>query len=370
MEVDFKGAFKRPLLVLGSLFVLFLALGLYLWTIYTPSRTEYIRYDIEEGASLKEIASDLGELQVISMPRTFVLMGRLLGYQKEIKRGSYLFPPNLSAYDVLKKLSEGSLELVKVTFPEGLNMWQVSDRLAHSFRQTHAKDWLHAIKNSNLLVETGINLQGTPPSLEGFLFPQTYNFALDATKYDVLRMMIYEFKRRFTPDLVSSGESLGLSPYQIVIMASMVEKESLFNSEQPHIASVFFNRIKRKMRFQSDPTVIYGMWPRYDGNITKRDLQTPTPFNTYTIPGFPIGPIANPGATALYATTHPLKTDDIFFVAKGDGSHFFSSTLAQHNHAIRKYILGKNFEHKVRGTWLEKENRKGRAKSHGKRQHQ
>jgi UPF0755 protein len=331
---------RRSLIIILTLIFISSSTICYLWWFYAPSRQESVRYEIEEGSTLRDIAEDLKALDVIPSPFSFIICAKIFRFEKTLKQGVYVFKPNMSTYQVLKELSKGAMEYVKITFPEGLNIWQISSKLAYYFKHIPTQEWLHAMRNTNLLSELNIDFGTTPPSLEGFLFPQTYNFLFNATKYDVIRMMLYEFKRHFTISLVEKGRKLGLTPYQIVVMASMVEKESVLSTEQPQIASVFFNRIKEQMKFQSDPTVIYGMWTRYKGNITKKDLLTPTPYNTYTNPSFPIGPIANPGETALHAVTHPLETHDLYFVAKGDGTHYFSSSLPEHNRAIRYYIFG------------------------------
>jgi UPF0755 protein len=183
---------------------------------------------------------------------------------------------------------------------------------------------------------------GLEHSLEGWLFPDTYRFTPGTADIDILKRAHAVMKKRLADAWSTRDATIPLkSSYEALILASIVEKETGQASERPLIASVFMNRLKRSMRLQTDPTVIYGMGDRFDGNIRKRDLSADTPWNTYTREGLPPTPIAMPGMASLRAATHPTESDYLYFVARGDGSHEFSRTLEEHNRAVAKYQLGK-----------------------------
>jgi UPF0755 protein len=182
---------------------------------------------------------------------------------------------------------------------------------------------------------------GAPAStLEGYLFPDTYRFARGLPAERILRRMLARFEQEFRSVQQQSGRQLGLSRHEVVILASLVEKETAVATERPLIAGVFFNRLRRGIPLQSDPTVIYGL-ERFDGNLTRAHLQADTPYNTYTRQGLPAGPICNPGAAAVRAVLNPASTPYLYFVAKKDGTHQFSSTLAEHNAAVLRHQKGR-----------------------------
>jgi UPF0755 protein len=182
----------------------------------------------------------------------------------------------------------------------------------------------------------------TESSTEGWFFPDTYRFAPGTADVDILKRAHNAMKKRLADAWAARDPAIPLkTPYEALILASIVEKETGLASERPMIAAVFMNRLKRPMRLQTDPTVIYGMGEKFDGNIRKRDLTTDTPWNTYTRDGLPPTPIAMPGAASIKAVMNPAETQSLYFVARGDGSHEFSRTLEEHNRAVAKYQLGK-----------------------------
>jgi UPF0755 protein len=180
----------------------------------------------------------------------------------------------------------------------------------------------------------------TASSLEGYLFPETYNFRRNTPARKIISVMREEFKKRWQPEWDERARSLNLSPHEIVTLASIIEKESGNFDEQPIISSVFHNRLKKGMRLQADPTVIYGI-KNFNGNLTKLDLITETPYNTYTIDGLPPGPIANPGSAAIKAALYPADTQFYYFVGNRAGRHIFSQDLEQHNQAVNRYQRGR-----------------------------
>jgi UPF0755 protein len=259
--------------------------------------------------------------------------GRIRNADKQIRTGVYEFPQGILPYEVMEKLVKGTVVLTEFSHPPGHNMWQVAERLTLKFPHVSEKEWTQAFQNPTLINEVAPGAK----NLEGYLYPDVYRIRSNAKPAEVVRMMTSNFKKNFSSEIVSAGKQLGLTPHQVVTLASIVEKETGASEERPLIAAVFFNRMKRNMRLQTDPTVIYGIWERFNGNLRRVDLETPTPYNTYTNGGIPPGPIANPGLEALMAATNPTTTPYLYFVAKGDGTHYFSQTLAEHANAVRKF---------------------------------
>jgi UPF0755 protein len=228
---------------------------------------------------------------------------------------------------------KGSVKLYKLTIPEGYNLYQIAELVAAAnFGNQNA--FIEKATDTALVRENG--LEGE--TLEGYLFPDTYFFPKKITVETIIATMVRRFRSVFAPEWQARAKDLGLTVHQIVTLASIIEKETGASFERPIISSVFHNRLKKKMRLESDPTVIYGI-KNFDGNLTKKHLTTRTPYNTYKIRGLPIGPIANPGSASLEAALYPDNTKYIYFVSKKDSTHQFSTNLKQHNHAVRKYQL-------------------------------
>jgi UPF0755 protein len=291
---------------------------------------------IESGASARSIARTLLKNGVIENEELFFLTTRLMGLDAAYKAGKYRFKGSQNLLSVIETLKEGQVLLVSFAIPEGLNQWQISEKLGEAFEGFTAADFAAALSAPELLAL----LPKEATTVEGYLFPDTYSISEDASVIDALRMMIDAFLAKDNPEWQVLRKDLGMSLHEMVTLASIIEKETGHPSERPRISGVFHNRLRMKMKLQTDPTVIYGIWDRYDGNIRKKDLQTPTPYNTYVIDGLPPGPIASPGADALDAAVRPLPTDELYFVALGDGSglHKFSKTLTDHNRAVREYL--------------------------------
>ena len=283
------------------------------------------------GDDLGNMAETLHRVSLISKPEKFMMLARAKGYDKRIKAGEYFLSAAMSPLQILETTVKGSVHLYKLTIPEGYTLRQIAERVADSGLGGE-KDFLEAASDPALLDALGIEAE----TFEGYLFPDTYRFPKGVTPGVIVSTMVDRLRSFITPEWKQRAETLGFSIHQIVTLASIIEKEAGVAEEFPIIASVFHNRLKRRMRLESDPTVIYGI-KDFNGNITRKHLHTPTPYNTYTIRGLPPGPIANPGRGALEATLYPAETDFLFFVSKNDNTHQFSINLKSHNRAVHKY---------------------------------
>jgi UPF0755 protein len=218
-----------------------------------------------------------------------------------------------------------------VTIPEGLTVREIAELLGKMQIADGAK-FLALAAESELLQSLGLDHGG----LEGYLFPDTYYFTPATPEREILLAMAEQFRKAIRPLLAQRDDGIGLSPHEIVTLASVVEKETGVEAERPLVSAVFHNRLKRQMPLQSDPTVIYGL-KKFDGNLTRKDLREPSPYNTYRITGLPPGPICNPGLSSIRAALYPADVPFLYFVSKNDGTHLFSESLAEHNRAVKTY---------------------------------
>ena len=261
------------------------------------------------------------------------ILARVTGRAPAVQAGTYRLEAALTPLELLDKMARGDVVLAEVRFIEGTTFRQWLQVL---FGQPRLRATLGGKSPQDVAKLLGIE-QASP---EGWLFPDTYRYAPGISDVDLLKLAHARMKRRLDEGWKSRPADLPLkTPYEALILASIVEKETGDAAERPQVAAVFYNRMRRGMRLQTDPTVIYGMGERYDGNIRKRDLTTDTPWNTYTRDGLPPTPIAMPGAASLAAVFAPAATDALYFVGKGDGTHYFSRTLEEHNRAVAKYQL-------------------------------
>ncbi len=285
---------------------------------------------VRPGATLKDVARDLEERRMITGSRPFLLWARVKGYGRRIKAGEYEIGAHMSPEAILETLTRGRVITHATTFPEGLTRWQIADILAEkSLLEREA--FLARVDDGEIVEKYG--LKGK--NLEGYLYPDTYNFSRGLSPETIVDVMVRRFKE-VTDPLAPAVQRSGMTLAEVVTLASIVEKETGLASERALIAGVFLNRQKKGMRLESDPTVIYGI-PEFDGNLTRKDLRRPTPYNTYRIKGLPPGPIANPGLEAIRAVLFPAETEYLFFVSKNDGSHHFSRSLKEHNQAVNRY---------------------------------
>lgn len=294
--------------------------------------SEEIIYQVKSGQSAKGLLNRLKEQGIISDNIGLKIRLKLEPELANIKVGTYQLLPSMSAFDLLVLFSSGKELQFSISLIEGLN-W---------------REWLLILKSHPQIKFSGDFQQKldilttTLPqqSIEGYLLPDTYYFVAQTKAIDIVKRAHFSMQQYL--NMAWQNRALDLpyaSPYEGLTMASIIEKETGVANERPRIAGVFVNRLNQNMRLQTDPTVIYGIGESFDGNIRRKDLKTATPYNTYVIKGLPPTPIAMPSRLAIDAAFNPLTTEELYFVSKGDGSHKFSTTLQEHNLAVRKYQL-------------------------------
>jgi UPF0755 protein len=288
---------------------------------------------IKPGQSFPETVSQLQKAGFVQHPQLFRWIARYRGDDRHIRAGEYQLQTSMAPKDILDALVSGKTLLHKVVIPEGSTMNKIGEILENAGLASQ-ENFLQTASESGLVEALG--LEGS--TFEGYLFPETYHFPKGVTAEEIIRKMVSGFRSVFTPAWAERAQAMDLTVYEVVTLASMVEKETGNPEERSLIAGVFLNRLERGMRLESDPTVIYGM-SDFNGNLTRKDLETPSPYNTYVIKGLPPGPIANPGRASLEAVLYPSEEPFLYFVSKNDGSHHFSRTFSEHNQMVRKYQL-------------------------------
>jgi len=294
---------------------------------------ESLVYNIPQGITLGALSKDLHKRGVIDSSLYFTWMVRLQGKAGAIQAGEYEFSASTTPRAISEQIIHGKVIKHALTIVEGWNIYQVLDAVRADTNLTHT---LEDIDYSSIMVTLG--LEEKHP--EGFFFPDTYHFTKGMTDKDFLIRAYIAMKKLLENEWANREEGLPIStPFEALVLASIIEKETALASERQEIAGVFTRRLVKGMKLQTDPTVIYGLGRNFNGNITRRDLRTDTPYNTYTRKGLPPTPIAMPGGDSIHAVLHPGKGDSLYFVSKGDGSHYFSSGLEEHNRAVVKYQL-------------------------------
>lgn len=288
---------------------------------------------IKKGDSLNAITAKLGKKGLVNSEWLFKWASIFMGKRRSYKSGKYIINGKQSIFQLVQMLDKGDTTLLKVTIPEGLRMTEVFSRLSKAGFANSGRYF--PISQDKEFIKS-LGLGKTINALEGFLFPETYKFAKELDEASIIETMVKTFQKNIPKNYKKLANKVDLTFYQAVILASIIEKETGVYNERAIIASVFHNRLKRKMRLQTDPTVIYGI-KNFDGNLTRRHMQTHNPYNTYIIRGLPPTPIANPGLESLMAAVQPANTKYLYFVAKGDGTHKFTSTYKDHYQYVKKF---------------------------------
>ncbi len=316
------------------------AAGAFAWWSYNWLHTELatirepVVYEVARGATLRSVARELHQRGVLDRPQIWIAAARLKRKAGALKAGEYQLQPGVTPNELLSVLSSGQVILHGITFVEGSTFLDMLKQL-----RTHPAVKAHYIDRPAEEIMRAVGKAGVHP--EGQFFPDTYRFPRDTPDFDILKMASDRMTIALEDAWKSRAQELPLAgPYEALILASIIEKETALDRERPLISGVFVERLRRGMRLQTDPTVIYGMGLAYDGNIRRTDLLRDTAYNTYTRAGLPPTPIALPGLESLQAAVKPEMSGKIFFVATGepDGSHYFSATLAEHDAAVKRYL--------------------------------
>ena len=332
---------RRVLRVVLALFVIaVIAGGAFGWWSYSWLRNELTTlrepttFEVPRGATLRSVARQLHDRGLLDQPAIWIAAARISGKAGSLKAGEYRLEPGLTPLGVLQVLSSGQVILHGVTFIEGSRFIDVLAQL-----KAHPAVRADYVNRSAEDIMRALGKAGTHP--EGQFFPDTYLFPRHTPDIEILKMAFNRMSAELEKAWANRAPDLPLAgPYEALILASIVEKETALDSERALIAGVFVERLRRGIRLQTDPTVIYGIGETYDGNIRRRDLLRDTPYNTYTRAGLPPTPIALPALDSILAAVRPQASGKIFFVATGepDGSHYFSATLAEHQAAVRRYL--------------------------------
>lgn len=328
----------RAALVVVAAGVFICALGLWRFDRYLDSPLQLpedgLAYDVRPGTAFSRIADDLAGQGALQHPRLFRLYARVTGKAQAVHAGEYLLEAGLTPATLLDKLVAGDVRLYSFTIVEG---WTYRELLAALSAHPAVESTLSDENQVRLLEELGAPYEHP----EGLFLPETYRFPGFTRDVDILRQAYELLQHALAEEWEGRDENLPLDePYDALILASIIEKETALASERARISGVFVRRMQRKMRLQTDPTVIYGVGDEFDGNLTRRHLRTDTPYNTYTRAGLPPTPIALPGRAAIHAAVHPEAGTELYFVATGlgDGSHKFSTTKDEHDAAVQEYL--------------------------------
>lgn len=280
-----------------------------------------------------DIANALKEAHVIRSRFAFLIVAVARGTQRRLLAGEYEFAPGLSLLEVVRRIEQGKGLVHQVTIPEGYAASQIVE-LLHEKGLVDQKRFMALLQDPRLLRQYGVD----GPSLEGYLFPDTYRLVRGLDEEAIIRLMAQRFAEVFGPAERARAMALKMSVAEIVTLASLIEREAKADEERPLISAVFHNRLRLGMPLQSDPTVIYGL-SRFNGKLTRANLRAPSPYNTYLHRGLPPGPIASPGRASVMAALYPASSRYLYFVSRNDGTHVFSNTLREHDAMVRRYQI-------------------------------
>lgn len=292
-------------------------------------------FKVSPGMGLKKISLALGDKGLIRRPILFQLQARLRRGAGRIRTGTYKLSPSMPPRRIYQNLIEGRVAQRGFTIPEGFNLKEIA-AVMEKAGFGDRREIMNLTRDPAFLKKLKIQA----PTLEGYPFPDTYRFPIETPPRRILTHMVETLRRKFGPSLRRLARERNLTIHETLTLASVIEKETAVESERPIIAAVFINRLKKGMRLQSDPTVIYSL-PDFDGNIRKKDLAYDSPYNTYRYKGLPPGPIASPGLASIRAALTPAPVKYLYFVANRDGGHKFSRTYREHRRAVERYQIRK-----------------------------
>ncbi len=316
-----------------AVFILFIWLA---FELHVPRKiaSDRIVFEVPRGMGVNSVAEILGRQGLIRSPLSFVIGYRLFFYPQKIRAGEYALVPPVKAKDILVLLVKGRVLLHSVTIPEGLTAQEI-EPLVLPLLSDAEEGFAASFRNTESIAV----LDPKAENLEGYLYPETYSFPRGIDAAEVVEAMVNQFKAVFEETWRERTRTLRLNLRQVVILASLIEKETSVPEEKRLVSAVFHNRLRIGMKLDCDPTIIYALKLRgaYQGRLRKRDLAVDSPYNTYLYPGLPPGPICNPGREALEAALFPADEEFLYFVSKNDGSHHFSRTFIEHQYAVLRY---------------------------------
>jgi len=287
--------------------------------------------DIPTGSSFLKVTEILNQAGLIKSRFFFYNLAIIKNARRSIRAGEYEFNTSLTPSAMIDKLLRGEIKNYRVVIPEDLSLREIAARL-DEFKLIDKKDFFELASDEDFLESLNIKAD----SIEGYLFPETYFFDRSMSTRQIMKMMVSQFWKKVTPEMIKRAGELKLDIHKLVTFASLIGKESGDDSEKPMISAVFHNRIRKKMRLQSDPTAVYDL-EDYNGKVLRSHLRRNSPYNTYIIKGLPPGPIANPGVASLKAVLYPASVKHLYFVSKKDGTHYFSTSFDEHIQAINRY---------------------------------
>jgi UPF0755 protein len=323
----------KPVWVFVSILVLISFYVFLRWTVIpvswpVPGKT--LDVIIKDGDNMHQVVERLKEANLIKHGTGFLVLSKITKKDKHIHAGKYSFKKGMTLYSLLEDLFSGKVVLKNVTIPEGLTAGEIAGIFQREI-QMDSTEFIQATEDP--LIIRSLNLSA--PNLEGYLFPETYKLTWGISPKKVVQIMVEQFQKTFNDSLMKRAREIKFSPAQVITLASLIEAEAKEQKERAVISAVYHNRLNRGMLLQSCPTVTYGL-PKINRTLTLEDLERDTPYNTYLHAGLPPGPICNPGKASIMAALYPADVDYLYFVARGDGTHIFSKTLAEHDNAKNK----------------------------------
>jgi UPF0755 protein len=342
------GRVSRYVILFFAFFVLFCVLFVNYSTNPIDNKNMTILVDIPTGSSFLKVTEILNQAGLIKSRVFFYSLAIKKNAIRSIRAGEYEFNTSLTPSAMIDKLLRGEIKNYKVVIPEDLSLREIAARL-DEFKLIDKKVFFELASDEDFLESLNIKAD----SIEGYLFPETYFFDRSMSTRQIMKIMVSEFWKKVTPEMIKRAGELKLDIHKLVTFASLIGKESGDDAEKPMISAVFHNRIKKKMRLQSDPTTVYDL-ENYNGKVLRSHLRRNSPYNTYLIKGLPPGPIANPGVASIKAVLYPASVNYLYFVSKKDGTHYFSSSLDVHNQAINRYrYINNESIHKLKESDLE-----------------
>lgn len=334
--VSINKTIRRGLILIFAALLIFfiLFLNYSLSPIDRNNRTVIV--NIPTGSSFLESVEILNRAGLIKNRFFFLSLATLKRARRQIRAGEYEINTQMMPWTMINKLVRGEIKQYRVSIPEDLSLRDIAELLDKD-RLINKEIFFELAQDREFL--QSMNIQAD--SIEGYLFPETYFFNRSMNTKLIMKKMVDTFWQKVTPAMIKKANDIGMNVHQLVTFASMIGKESADNAEKPLIAAVFKNRLKKGMRLQSDPTAVYDMY-KFEGKVLRSHLRRSSPYNTYLINGLPPGPIANPGLDSMKATLNPASVDYLYFVSKQNGTHHFSSSLAEHNLAVQRYIYHEN----------------------------